>query len=80
MTTQLPPIVNFQPFDPSKVQLYRNRRAMILASIPQPKTKKIKLSEGNPRKPKLSLVDSVTSLLSPAQQAMFALAMKGVSK
>ena len=77
MLANLPPIANFQPFDPSKVPSYRARRAMILASIVVKQPKKIKDSVVT--KKKKAPTDPL-SMLTPAQQAMFALAMKAANK
>lgn len=65
----LPPIANFQLFDPQKVQSYRLRRAMILASITQPKAKKISASKG-PKRTKSGpapLSAYLTAMLAQAQ-------------
>lgn len=70
------PIANFAPFDPSKVQSYRNRRAMILASIAVAKVKKIKTSGGGKKK----VSSDPLASLSPMQKAMFALAIKEAKK
>lgn len=65
----LPPIANFQPFDPAKVQAYRHRRAMILASVGQAKVKKISVSKGAKKlkssQPALSAY--LTAMLAQAQ-------------